>query len=165
MIEHASHHVQHMQKALEQMNVKLREVINDITGKTGMAIIRAILHGERDPRELAKLRQVNCKRTEAEIARALYGNWRAEHLFALRQAVALYEFYQLQLDECDAQLAQHLVSMTDHSAGKAMPAPRRRPARTCPNEPRFAARASLFRMSGVDLTCIEGVSVSPPWWC
>ena len=69
------------------MNVKLTEVVSDVTGVTGMAIIQAILHGERDPLELAKLRNDNCKRTEAEIARALYGNWRAEHLFALQQAV------------------------------------------------------------------------------
>src|SRR5262245_41196500 len=85
-IRYAGQHVQHMQKALEQMNVQLTEVINDVTGVTGMAIIQAILRGERDPLQLAKLRNDKCKRTEAEIARALYGNWRAEHLFALRQA-------------------------------------------------------------------------------
>jgi hypothetical protein len=94
LIRYAGQHVQHMQKALEQMNVKLTEVVSDVTGVTGMAIIQAILHGKRDPLELAKLRNENCKRTEAEIARALYGNWRAEHLFALRQAVTLHTFYR-----------------------------------------------------------------------
>jgi hypothetical protein len=94
LIRYAAQHVQHMQKALEPMNVKLADVVSDITGLTGMAIIQAILEGERDPLALAKLRNVNCKRTEAEIARALQGNWRAEHLFSLRQAVALHEFYR-----------------------------------------------------------------------
>jgi transposase len=159
LIEYGSHHVQHMQKALEQMNVKLREVINDITGMTGMAIIKAILKGQRDPEKLAKLRNVKCKRTEAEIARALYGNWREEHLFALEQAVALYQFYQKRLDECDTRLAKHLGTMTDHSAGKEMGSPRRQ-ATPRANEPRFAARELLFRMSGADLTVIEGVSAS-----
>jgi hypothetical protein len=101
LIRYAGQHVQHMQKALEQMNVKLAEVVSDITGVTGMAIIQAILGGEHDPRELAKLRNERCKRTEAEIARALHGNWRAEHLFALKQAVQLHAFYHGQLQECD----------------------------------------------------------------
>jgi transposase len=158
LIEYGSHHVQHMQKALEQMNVKLREVINDITGLTGLAIIKAILRGERDPQHLAKLRHVRCKRTEAEIARALYGNWREEHLFALQQALALYEFYQQQLMECDQRLARYLGAMTDHSNSKPLPSPRRQAAKARENQPRFEARGLLFRMSGVDLTMIEGIS-------
>lgn len=84
LIRYAGQHVQHMQKALEQMNVKLAEVVNDITGRTGMKIIQAILRGERDPQRLAKLRNDKCKRTEAEIALALQGSWRVEHLFALK---------------------------------------------------------------------------------
>src|SRR5262245_49507752 len=104
LIGYAGQHAQHMQKALEQMNVKLAEVVSDVTGQAGMAIIRAILQGERDPLRLAKPRNERCKRTEAEIARALQGNWRAEHLFALKQAVEVYEFYHRQLRECDAQL-------------------------------------------------------------
>jgi hypothetical protein len=86
LIRYSGQHVQHMQKALEQMNVKLTELVSDVSGLTGMATIRAILRGERNPLALAKLRNVNCKRTEAEIARALYGNWRAERLFALQHA-------------------------------------------------------------------------------
>jgi transposase len=89
LIRYACQHVQHMQKALEEMNVKLTEVVSDITGATGMAIIKAVLRGQRDPLELAKLRNDRCKRSQAEIARALYGSWRAEHLFALKQALAL----------------------------------------------------------------------------
>src|SRR5262245_3898676 len=93
LLRYAGQHVQHMQKALELMNVKLAAVASDVTGVTGMAIIRGILAGQRDPLELAKLRHDQCKRTRAEIARALHGNWRPEHLFALKQAVELYEFY------------------------------------------------------------------------
>src|SRR5262249_17634066 len=91
LIPYAAQHVQHMQKAMEQMNVKLTEVVSNITGVTGMAIIQEILGGQRDPLQLAKRRNGQCKRSEAEIARALYGNWRAEHLFALRQAVETYQ--------------------------------------------------------------------------
>src|ERR1700687_2064196 len=97
LIRYAAQLVQHMQKALEQMNVKLTEVVSDGTGVTGMAIIQAMLHGERNPLGWAKLRNDKCKRTEAEIARALYGNWRAEHLFALRQPVDVHAFYREQI--------------------------------------------------------------------
>ena len=90
LVRYASHHVQHMQKALEQMNLKLAEVVSSITGATGMAILAAILAGERDPKTLAKLRHEKCSRDEAEIARALEGTWRPEHLFALKQAYDLY---------------------------------------------------------------------------
>jgi transposase len=160
LIEYSSHHVQHMLKALEQMNVKLGTVVNDITGVTGMAIIKAILKGQRDPERLAKLRDERCKRTQAEIARALYGNWREEHLFALQQAVALYEFYRQQLSECDQRLTKYLGTMPDQSNGKPLGEPRRRGQKPRANEPRFAARALLYRISGADLTVIEGVSVS-----
>jgi transposase len=159
LIGYAGQHVQHMQKALEQMNVKLTEVVSDISGVTGTAIIRAILGGERDPLRLAKLRNDKCKRTEAEIARALYGNWRAEHLFALRQAVELQAFYREQLRVCDLQLQAHLKTFADRSGDQPLP-PRqkRRVARS--NDPAFAVREALYRMSGVDLTVLEGIDES-----
>jgi transposase len=160
LIEYASHHIQHMDKALEQMNVKLGEVVNDITGLTGMAIIKAILRGERTPEQLAKLRNYHCRRTEAEIARALYGNWREEHLFALQQALALYECYHRQLAECDQRVAKYLGTMSDQSQGKSLGQPRRRPHKARANDPQFAARELLFRMCGADLTVIEGVSAN-----
>jgi hypothetical protein len=118
LIRYGSQHVQHMQKALEQMNVKLAEVVSDVSGVTGMAIIRAILRGERNPLELAKLRNDHCKRTEAQIARALYGNWRAEHLFAVQQAVTLYDCYRPQLQVCDDQLHAYLGTFADQSQGR-----------------------------------------------
>jgi len=105
LVTYASQHIQHMQKALTQMNLKLQHVVSDVTSVTGMAIIKAILSGEHNPTTLAQLRARNCHHSEAEIARALQGNWRAEHLFALQQAVELYEFYHHQIAECDRQIA------------------------------------------------------------
>jgi transposase len=157
LIRYGAQHIQHMQKALEQMNVKLAQVVRDITGVTGMAIIKAILRGERNARQLAKLRNDLCKRTEAEIARALYGNWRDEHLFALKQAVGLYEFYQQQLRDCDGQLEAYLQTFADRSGGQRLPAkPRKRQG----NRPLFDVRQSLYRLSGVDLTVLEGIDDS-----
>jgi transposase len=156
LIRYASQHVQHLQKALEQMNVKLVEVVSDVTGGTGLAILRAILAGQRDPRELAKLRHERCHRSEAEIARALYGNWREEHLFALRQALELYETYQAKLRACDDCIERHLRTFADQSGGQQLDYKPRRRSRPC-HEPAFDVRGALFRFSGVDLTVIEGI--------
>jgi transposase len=157
LVRYAAQHVQHMQKALEEMNVKLTEVVSDIAGQTGMKIIKDIVRGERDPLKLAKHRHERCQATEAEIARALYGNWRKEHLFALKQAVQMYEFYQRQLRACDKEIETCLRSFADKSAGAVLPSkPRRQKPRG--NEVKFGARALLFRMAGVDLTAIEGIS-------
>src|SRR5262249_36778208 len=126
---------------------------------TGLAIIKAILCGQRDPLELAKLRHDRCKRTEAEIARALYGNWRDEHLFALGQALALYEFYQQRLRDCDARLEAYLRTFADHSGGQRLP-PKPRQRKRKANEPTFDVRGLLHRLSGHDLTVIEGIDES-----
>jgi transposase len=157
LIRYAAQHVQHMQKVLEEMNVKLPEVVSDIVGQTGMKIIKDIVRGERDPLKLAKHRHESCKKTEAQIASALYGNWREEQLFALKQALKLYEVYQKQLRECDAQIETCLRQMKDKSDGRPLPVNlrKRKPEK---NEPRFGARELLFKMSGVDLTQIEGIS-------
>src|SRR5215467_8203597 len=158
LISYSGQHVQHMQKALEQMNVKLAEVVSDVSGVTGMAIIRAILRGERDPLELAKLRNDHCKRTQAEIARALYGNWRAEHLFALQQAVALYDCYREQLRVCDGQMQAYLANLSDRSQGRPRPRRHGRARRErARNAPAFDVAGALFRMSGVDLTVLEAI--------
>ena len=157
LIRYAAQHIQHMQKALEQMNVKLTEVVSDILGVTGMAIIRAILQGERDPRTMAKLRNDKCQRTEAQIARALQGNWRAEHLFALRQALELYEFYRTQVRACDAEAEAQLKRFPDRSGGRPLQARRRRTSRQA-NDASFDLRGALYRMAGVDLTVMEGIN-------
>jgi transposase len=156
LVRYAAQHVQHLQKALEEMNVKLTEVVSDIVGQTGMKIIKDIVRGKRDPLTLAKHRDDRCKATEAEIARALYGNWRKEHLFALKQALQMYEFYQRQLRACDQEIETCLRGFADKSKGAILPGSARRP-RPRRNEPRFGARALLFRLAGIDLTVIEGI--------
>jgi len=159
LIRYAAQHVQHLQKTLEEMNVKLTEVVSDIVGQTGMKILQDIVRGVRDPLKLAKHRHENCKRTEEEIAQALQGTWREEHLFALKQALKLYEFYQKQLRECEKQIESCLRGMEDKSRGAALPASvRKRRRQPEKNEVRFGARALLFRMAGVDLTVLEGIS-------
>jgi transposase len=157
LIRYAAQHVQHMQKALEEMNVKLTEVVSDIVGQTGMKIIKDIVHGKRDPLKLAKHRHERCRATEAEIARALHGNWRKEHLFALKQGLQMYEFYQKQLQQCDREIETCLRDFADKSGGAALP-PKPKQPKPRRHEPKFGARALLFRMAGVDLTAIEGIS-------
>jgi transposase len=159
LVRYASHHVQHMQKALEQINVKLTEVVSSITGVTGMAIITAILAGERDAAKLAGLRHEKCVRSEAEIARALEGTWRPEHLFARKQAFELYHYIHRQIDECDRQIAAELDRLPDRSKGEEIaPKPRRRGRKG--NDVRFDAPAKLARALGVDLTAIEGIDAT-----
>jgi transposase len=159
LLTYAGQHIQHMQKALTQMNVKLQHVVSDITGVTGMAIIRAILAGQRDPARLARLRDDRCGHSEDQIARALYGNWRAEHLFALGQAVELYDFYRAQLAACDRAIEGQLQQFEDKSGGQPPP-PKARRRRRGDNRPAFEVRAALYRMAGVDLTVIEGIEES-----
>jgi transposase len=159
LISYAGQHIQHMQKALEQMNIKLAEVVSDVTGATGTAIIKAILRGERDPQRLARLRDGRCKRSQADIARALEGNWREDHLFELEQAVSLYEMYRTHLRRCDRRLEAHLKKFPDHSCGKKLPAKARK-RNFQSNAPRFDTRTLLYRFCGIDLTVIEGIDES-----
>ena len=155
LVEYASQHIQHMQKALTQMNVKLQHVIRDITGKTGMAIVEAIVNGERDPRKLAQLRDPRIKADAATIARSLRGHWREEHIFELSQALELYRFYQDKIAECDQEIEAQLERFEDRSDGEP-PAPNGK-KRNQKNAPRFDAQGQLYRMTGVDLTRIDGV--------
>ena len=104
LVQYASHHVQHMHKALTQMNVKLQHVIRDLTGKTGMDIIEAIVRGERNPRRLARLRDPRTKADEATIAKSLRGHWREEHIFELSQALELYGFISPRLPSATGKL-------------------------------------------------------------
>jgi transposase len=158
LVRYAASHVQHMQKALEQMNVKLPEVVSDITGLTGMSIIEAILEGERDPIKLAKLRDGRCHHSEDQIALALEGTWRPEHLFELRQAYQLHQFHQQQITECDQQVQAELVKFANRAGEKIQTAhPRKRGRKK--NDVRFDAKGPLFQALGVDLTLIEGIDV------
>ena len=117
LVEYASHHIQHMQKALTQMNVKLQHVISNVTGKTGMAIIEAIVSDERDPRQLAQLRDHRIRADEETIARSLQGHWREEHIFELTQALELYRFYHDKIAECDREIEAQLERFEDLSDG------------------------------------------------
>ena len=158
LVRYAASHVQHMQKALEQMNVKLPEVVTDITGLTGMSIIRAILDGERNPVKLAKLRDARCHHSEEQIALALQGTWRPEHLFELRQAYELYQFHHRQISQCDQQLETELGRFPNRAGEKTRTVkPRGRGRKS--NDVRFEAKGPLFQALGVDLTMIEGIDV------
>ncbi len=158
LVIQAGQHIQHMQKALELMNVKLTEVLADVSGQTGMAIIDDILAGQRDPSVLAKHRHTRCKHDEETIARALTGHYRAEHLFALRQAVALYRQCQDLLGECDTEIERFLEDHGPKDDGTPTP-PERSSARS-KNALSFDAHGHLFRLVGVDLTAIPGLSTA-----
>ena len=155
LVQYASHHIQHMQKALTQMNVKLQHVISDITGKTGMDIMQAIVDGERDPRRLAQLRDHRIRADEATIAKSLRGHWREEHIFELSQALELYQVYQGKIAECDREIEAQLERFEDRSDGEPPAANGKK--RNQKNAPRFDAQSHLYRMTGVDLTRIDGV--------
>jgi hypothetical protein len=155
LLTYGAHHIQHMHKALQQMHLKLSQVVSDLTSVTGRAILRAIIAGERDPLPLARLRHPHCQHREAEMAKALQGPWRAEHLFALQQAVELYHFYHQQLTVCDPQNQAPLGTFAEKSAGQPLPPKPRRPKTA--TEPRCAARPPLYRLAGVDLPTIEGI--------
>jgi transposase len=157
-IRYAASHTQHMQKALEQMNVKLTEVVSDITGMTGQRIIAAILEGQRDPATLAALRDPKCRNDAQTIAKALEGTWRPEHLFALRQAYDLYEFHHKQIAQCDTMIQTELAQLPNRSGDKPFTARPPRCGRK-PNDLNFDACGPLFQALGVDLTEIEGINV------
>ena len=148
--------VQHMQKALTQMNIQLANVISDVAGETGQRILHAIIAGERDGLALARLRNARIRASEDEIAKSLQGTWRDEHLFALKQALDAFDFCGAQLAECDAQVQAQLQALhvreDEPTKGK-----KRGRAR---NAPKFDLRTQLFQMCGVDLTRINGIDVT-----
>ena len=148
--------VQHMQKALVQMNLQLTSVIADVAGVTGQAIVRAIVAGERDPWQLAALRNCRVRASETDIALALQGNWRHEHLFALKQALAAFDFCGQQLAELDAQIETQLQRL---HISEELPAKGKRRS-VARNAPKFDLRTRLFQMCGVDLTRIDGIDVT-----
>jgi hypothetical protein len=155
----ASRCIQHMQKALTQMNVQLANAISDISGTTGQAILTAILAGERDPQTLAKLRDPRIKASEATVAKSLQGNWRPELLFVLQQELESYQSFQKKIAECDRQLQRHYETMESKADPKRLP-PVPRDKRPHGNVPAgFDLRDELYRTTGVDLTAIDGLNV------
>lgn len=153
LTQHAAAHIQHMQKALQQMNVQLHHAVTDITGQTGMAIIGAIVAGERDPAVLARLRDPRCKQSLQTIGAALTGNYRPEHVFTLQQALELYTVYQSKIADCDVQIHNVLSQLASACADPDEPLP--------PGKGRskgdVEVRQALYTLVGVDLTQIDGL--------
>ncbi len=169
-VKEAGRAVQQMQKALTTMNVQLANAISDISGVSGMAILRTIVAGVRDPMELAKLRDPRIAASEEEIAHSLQGNWREDVLFELRQVLEAYDFYQKQMTGCDRELAKYTAAVPSRVITKKqdLPAgacelPSSKPARRSKyrrkNQPAFDLAAELQRTMGVDLTRIDGIDV------
>ncbi len=154
LIQMSSEHIQHMQKALSQMNLQLHHVISDITGTSGLAILDAILHGERDTHKLAELRDRRIKASEETIVKSLIGDYRPEHLFTLRQSLSAYRYHQQLIADCDREIERQLGNFESKSEPPA-------PA-TQPTSPKKKAAVNLatqhWRIFGVDLTAVPGIS-------
>jgi transposase len=160
LVQSASRHIQRMQKALTQMNLQLANVLSDVSGVTGQAIITAILAGERNPHKLAEFRDPRVKASEEQIARSLEGNWQPDLLFVLQQEQDGYKFCQKQIAECDRQLEKYLQQREDRSHGAPLPEEKRKQRlKKTKGKPQFDLRTGLFHLSGTDLTQIDGIDV------
>jgi transposase len=159
LVSSASTCIQHMQKALTEMNIKLANVISDISGQTGLAIIRSIVAGERDPYKLAKMKDYRIKASMDTIAKSLEGNWREELIFNLSQALALYDTYQSKIAECDLQIRSHLGTFPNSADPIEKPLTPRKSKRPKGNSLHFDLRDELYRISGADLTSIDGIDI------
>lgn len=162
LIQHRAPHILHMQKALLQMNIQLSQVLTDTTGETGLAILRAIVSGERDGVKLAQLRDPRCKSSEETIAKALIGDWKEEHLFALQQSLELFDFYTAQLAACDAQLQRQYSAMKPRweiPSDQPLVSSAQRKKRL-KNAPPFDVETEILRLTGVDLAAVDGLSGS-----
>lgn len=154
LVESAAKQIHLMQKALEQMNIQLHKVLSDITGVTGLRIIRSVVEGERNPLTLAKMKCHQVKSSEAEIVKALTGVYKEEHLFALKQSLELYDFYQQKIEECDEEIQKYMKSFPTKGNPKSLfPANKKRRK----NQPYFDLRSALYEMTGVDLTKVNGI--------
>lgn len=160
IVEERSTWVLRMQKALDQMNVCVHHAVSDITGVTGMAIVRAIVNGERDPQALARLRDARCRKTEKEIAEELTGNWRAEHLFNLRQSLKIYDHIDNIVKEYDAEILAYMTKYQPaDTAIVPAPHPSKSKARTLAKRGQEPLRQALYSFSGFDMTTIDGIGV------
>jgi transposase len=165
LIKSAATHILHMQKALSQMNLQLHNVISDITGVTGMAIIRSIVAGITDPKVLASFRDGRCHNPQEVIEASLEGNYRIEHLFSLKQALELYDFYSQKLVECDLQIKTQLKLFETKCDTEKLEKIKKKPVRKETKKPKkheypFDLTSELIRMTGVDLTKIPAIGAS-----
>lgn len=158
LVKDSTIQVERMQKALTQMNVLLHNVLSDITGVTGLKILRAIIAGERDELTLARMKHPLVRSDEDTIARSLHGDYRPEHLFALRQAIELYDTYHAKIRDCDRQIEEQLQKIQSHQHFDPARVPTSRPRRR--GEPHGDFRSGLYRVAGVDLTEIDGIKVN-----
>ena len=156
-LDYAAAHIQHMQKALTFMNLQLHHVVSDVTGATGLKIVRAIIAGERDAKVLAAMRDIRCKSTPETIEGALQGNYQSEHVFALKQALELHDFYQCEVEQCDRQIEQVLAGLAAHAPTPAASLPKPRHRTKQPNAVDFDTRPLLHQITGTDLTQIHGI--------
>jgi transposase len=157
LVRYAASHVQHMQKALSLMNLQLHQVISDLTGTTGMRILRGLVAGNHDPRSLAEERHPRCRASVEQIEQALTGQYRPEYLFQLRQALELYDHYQQQMAACDREIEVLLERIAAQQPEPVAPLPAARRKRSGGNEPYFELRPLLYRISGADLSQIDGL--------
>jgi len=158
LVQETSTRILRMQKALTEMNLMLHVVVTDITGQTGLRIVRSILAGERDPERLAQHRDPRCRASHAEIVAALTGNYRAEHLFALKQNFAAYEFLLQQITECDSEIEALLSKLADRQPPPTAPLPDARSKQVSKHTPTFDVRSPLHRLTGgTDLSQIDSI--------
>jgi hypothetical protein len=161
MVKQRADWVRRMQKYLDQMNVCVHQAVSDITGVTGMAIIRAIVDGQRDPVVLARLRDRRCHKSEAQIAEQLTGNWRLEHLFNLRQALKMYDQLCTVIEDYDSEILTYITTLQPKNASdtSAPPLASKAKAKNLASRGQEPMRQALYRLSGVDLTTIDGIGV------
>ena len=163
LVEHRSPHTQHIQKALLQMNVQLSQALSDVMGETGQAIIRAIVAGERDPQKLAAMRDRRCKKSAEEIGKALTGTWREEHLFIVKQSLALSDDYTEQIKMCDEEIERmYALTRPEWKTEEVKPLSKKKRNSHSKNAPnnQEETRQHLKRISGVDLSVVPGFGVS-----
>jgi hypothetical protein len=161
LVEYRAAHIQHMQKALQQVNVQLPQVLSDIAGVTGLQIIHAIVAGQRDPVVLAQMHHSRCRSSPDDIAKALTGNYRPEHIFALKQALGLYDVYTQHLQECDAEIERQYSVLKPRDDDPVPPMPPDPKVNThSKNGPGEATPVQLYRLVGVDLTAVAGLHAS-----
>ena len=163
LLEHRAPHILHIQKALLQMNIQLTQAVTDVMGVTGQKIIRAIVAGLRDPGQLASLREPSCKHSKEEIAKALTGTWREEHLYVLKQSLELYDFYTEKVEGCDEEVSRRYgMVRPDWSSGELPVMPGKKLHTHSKNAPKEAKeiREHLYRINGVDLSLVDGMGVS-----
>ncbi|MCP4097030.1 MAG: IS110 family transposase, partial [Planctomycetaceae bacterium] len=158
LVKYRAFHIQHIQKNIEMMNIKLCGVLKDITGVTGMKIIRAIVAGERDTVKLARFRDPRCFSSEDEIAKSLEGNYKSEHMFGLTQALQLYDDYTRHVENCDREIERNYGAFKCRKGKDDLaPLPKKRIKSNKKNRPSFDLRSDLYQICGVDLTMIDGV--------